>query len=81
MVSESSPGRWAVPQLPCCPSKQGELSENILQNLRNKLPPQTVYNVRHPLKNLSSVEFVFGVEPVIDVTALFDITASTFQVV
>ena len=39
------------------------------------------YNVRHPLKDLSSVEFVFGVEPVIDVTALFDITASTFQVV
>ena len=25
----------------CCPGRQGELSENILQNLRNKFPPQT----------------------------------------
>ena len=42
MFSESFSGRWAVLQLPCCPRKQGKLSENILQNLRNKLPPQTV---------------------------------------
>ena len=33
MFSESSPGRWAVLQLPCCPSQQGELPENMLQNL------------------------------------------------
>ena len=46
MFSESSTGRWAVMQLPCCPSKQGELSENILQNLFNNLTPQTVhYNI------------------------------------
>ena len=32
MFSESSTGRWA----PCCPSKQGELAENILQNHFNK---------------------------------------------
>ena len=29
LLSESSPGCWAVQQLPCCPSKQGELLENI----------------------------------------------------
>ena len=28
MFSESSPGCWAVLQLSCCPSKQGELLEN-----------------------------------------------------
>ena len=39
MFSESSPGCWAVLQLPCCPSKQGELSENLLQNLGKKWPP------------------------------------------
>ena len=33
MFSESSTGCWAVLQLPCCPSKQRELSENILHNL------------------------------------------------
>ena len=38
----SSIGRWAVLQLPCRPSKQGELSENILQHRFNKLSPQTV---------------------------------------
>ena len=42
ILSESSTGRWAVLQLPCCPSKQGELSENILKNLFHSLPPQTV---------------------------------------
>ena len=30
LFSESSPGCWALLQLPCCPSKQGELLENIL---------------------------------------------------
>ena len=29
IFSESSTGRWAVLQLQCCPSKQGEISENI----------------------------------------------------
>ena len=29
LFSEISTGHWAVLQLPCCPSKQGELSENI----------------------------------------------------
>ena len=42
MSSESSTGYWAVLQLPCCPSKKGELSENLLQNLRNKWPPHPV---------------------------------------
>ena len=36
MFAESSAGRWAVLQLLCWPSKQGELSENMLQNLWNK---------------------------------------------
>ena len=45
MFSGSSTGRWAVLQLSCCPRKQGGLSENILKNLRNNLPPQTVLNV------------------------------------
>ena len=44
MCFESFTGRWAVLQLPCCPSKQGELSKNILQNLFNRLPPQTVFS-------------------------------------
>ena len=38
-----STGRRAVLQLPCCLSKQGELSENISQNLSYELPPQTVH--------------------------------------
>ena len=42
MFSESFIGCWAVLQLPCCPSNQGEHSENILQNLRNKWPPHLV---------------------------------------
>ena len=42
MFSESSTGRWAVLQLPCCQSKQWKLSENILQNHRSKLQLQTV---------------------------------------
>ena len=43
MFSESSTGRWVVLQLLCCPSKQGKLSENILQNLFfHNLTPQTV---------------------------------------
>ena len=33
MFSESSTGRWAELQLPCCPRKQGEFPENMLQNL------------------------------------------------
>ena len=36
LFSESSTGRWAILQLPCCPSRQGEILEKILQNLRNK---------------------------------------------
>ena len=42
MFSDSSTGSWAELQLPCCPSKQGELPENILQNLFLNRPPQTV---------------------------------------
>ena len=42
VFSESSTGRWTELELRCCPSKQGELSENILQNLFLNLPPQTV---------------------------------------
>ena len=45
MFSESSPGRWAVLQLPCCPSKQGELSDNFFQNRSHNLTPQTVYTL------------------------------------
>ena len=32
----------ALLQLPCCPSNQRELLENILKNLRNKWPPHPV---------------------------------------
>ena len=42
MFPESSTGRWALLQLLCCPSKQGELSEHILQHLFHNLTPQTV---------------------------------------
>ena len=42
MFSESSTGSWAELQLPCCPSKQWELPENMLQNLLQNLPPQAV---------------------------------------
>ena len=38
--------------------------------------PQVHYNVRHPLKDPSSEEFVFGVEPVIDIS-LSDSTPKT----
>ena len=40
IFSESSTGRWAELLLPCCPSKQGELPENMLQNLFLNLPPR-----------------------------------------
>ena len=43
MFSESSTGSCAELQLPCCPIKQGELPENMLQNLFLNLSPQTVY--------------------------------------
>ena len=46
MFSESSTGSWAELQLPSCPSKQGELLENMLQNLFLNLPPQTVLHVQ-----------------------------------
>ena len=39
MFSESS---TVVMQRPCCPGKQGELSENCLQNLRNDLMVESV---------------------------------------
>ena len=42
MFSESSTGSWAELQLPCYPGKQGELPENMLQNLLLNLSPQTV---------------------------------------
>ena len=41
MFSESSPSHWAVLQLQCCPSTQGQLPENI----QNKLLPQTVVDI------------------------------------
>ena len=53
MFSESWNGHWAALQLPCCPSKQGGLSENILQNLRNK--PQTVQQSKNCLTQGSSL--------------------------
>ena len=43
MFSGSSTGSWAELQLPCSQSKQGELSENISQNLQNKWLPHPVY--------------------------------------
>ena len=44
---ENSPGCWAVLLLHCCPSKQGELSENLLPKLGNKWLPHLV----EPLKS------------------------------
>ena len=41
MFSESSTGCWAELQLPWCPRKQGEIPENMLQNILLNLPPQT----------------------------------------
>ena len=46
MISESS---TIVMQLPCCQGKQGELSENYLQNLRNDLMAESVL-FRAPIK-------------------------------
>ena len=46
MFSENSTGRWVLLlQLPCCPRKAGELSENILQNLFHS--PDCCSNTRH----------------------------------
>ena len=41
VFKKSTSGHWYVLQLLCSPSKQGELSENILQNLFHNLTPQT----------------------------------------
>ena len=46
---ESSTGRCAILQLPCCPTKQGELLENILQNLRKKWPARSVLCLQNNL--------------------------------
>ena len=46
MFSESSPGHWFVLQRPCCPSKQDELSENLLKNLSYYLMNNPVLNVK-----------------------------------
>ena len=46
MFSGSSTGRGAVLQLLCCPSKQGGLSENILQDIFPNLTPQSVDQVQ-----------------------------------
>ena len=57
MFSGSSTGRGAVLQLLCCPSKQGGLSENMLQNLIHNLTAQTVHRMPlspHPLLRGSS---------------------------
>ena len=45
---------WAVLQLPCCPSKQGELSKNILRNLQNKWPSHPVHGgqVGEPIEDI-----------------------------
>ena len=53
MFSESSTGSWAELQLPCCPSEQWELPENMLQNLFLNLPPQTVVCV-NPMPSYES---------------------------
>ena len=45
IFSGSSPGCWAVLQLPCCPSKQVELLENVLQNLQNTWPLNPVFEI------------------------------------
>ena len=47
----------------------GEDMPVVQCNLVQKLMAQRfVYNVRHPLKDLSSEEFVFGIEPVIEIS-------------
>ena len=52
MFSEIYTGCRAVLQLQCCPSKQGEFSENILQNLFHNLTPQSVQGVQNDLSFL-----------------------------
>ena len=42
---------WIRPQLPYCPSKQGELPENMLQNILLNLPPQTVVSLESKASN------------------------------
>ena len=42
MFSVSTTGSWAELQLSCSLSKEGELSEDMLQNLFYNLPPQTL---------------------------------------
>ena len=50
MFSDSS---TVVMQLPCCPGKQGELSENCLQNLRNDLMADSVHeSTQHPIRTI-----------------------------
>ena len=44
MFSDNSPGRWAVLQLPCCPSKQAELSENITKPSEQVAAPDSISN-------------------------------------
>ena len=55
---ESSPGRVAVLQLPCCPSKEGGLSENLLHNLRNKWPPHPVFNISESCLKLENISWI-----------------------
>ena len=65
-VFESSTVCWAVLQSPCCPSKRGELSENILQNLVHNLKSQTVRTLQCtllPLRDDPKYICAIGFEP------------------
>ena len=51
--------------------RQVEHVKSAIQNIMPDLTPQCklwLYNVRRPLKDLSSEEFVWGVEPVIEIS-------------
>jgi len=61
MFSESSTGIWAQLQLPCCPSKLGELKENILQNLFLDLPPQNVVFVDMVERDSPKINITFRI--------------------
>ena len=72
--------------LPCCPSRQGELSENILQHLFHYLPPQTVDNLAQAsllLSNLSEpfilMRACFTQSPCVPNTAIDLLPALVFE--
>ena len=57
MFSESSPGHWAVLQLPCCPSKQGNFQKTYYKTFGSSYRPRLyVYRLHNSVVLIEGAE-------------------------